>query len=316
MQASPPLLSFLWRLSCMPYYVHGGLKYSGVQMCSVHAPISRLGVFRSSIRRDAIPIRPWTPWILCTHLFSWVEVRLVLLSPQHGVWRCEAIITDSTRTRHGHNNYPGRLQMAALVPPSSLTLHAPSSFDTPCSGKRLLLHAFRWFCETPTQGDDIRQLHIRTYHQHIYVHLWYRPGFLFGLISGASVTVLNLQTLLEPMWWAMLDRRRDGHYLWDKGSYRCQSARSALTRSNPHPALPRSIPYAIPPAAPIRDIRCSRLHTYRLLARRLCELAPLSDGGSGIVGPYPVLLAKEGRTAPEASASSTYSARRSLQACE
>jgi hypothetical protein len=38
--------------------------------------------------------------------FSRVEVRLVLSSPQHGVWRREAILTVDPLAQSGYNNYP------------------------------------------------------------------------------------------------------------------------------------------------------------------------------------------------------------------
>ncbi|KAJ7766006.1 hypothetical protein B0H14DRAFT_3510100 [Mycena olivaceomarginata] len=53
------------------------------------------------------------------HQFSWVEVRLVLPSPQHGVWWCKATRTDNTLAQSG---YQECLQVAALV-----AVHHPPS---------------------------------------------------------------------------------------------------------------------------------------------------------------------------------------------
>ncbi|KAJ7828064.1 hypothetical protein B0H14DRAFT_3466599 [Mycena olivaceomarginata] len=48
------------------------------------------------------------------HQFSRVEVRLVLSSPQHGVWWCKATRTDSTLTRRGYQERPQPRERALL----------------------------------------------------------------------------------------------------------------------------------------------------------------------------------------------------------
>ncbi|KAJ7367145.1 acetyl-CoA synthetase-like protein [Mycena albidolilacea] len=95
------------------------------------------------------------------------------------------------------------------------------------------LSAAYWSISAIAAAQLLRQLHMHAYRLHIYAPVWYRPGLLFGLIAGAFVVVLNLQALLALVWvvltkWAVLDRRRDGRYAWDKSSY-CQRWQLHLT---------------------------------------------------------------------------------------
>jgi acetyltransferase-like isoleucine patch superfamily enzyme/acyl carrier protein len=62
---------------------------------------------------------------------------------------------------------------------------------------------------------------------------WYRPGLIYAFIAICFVVVLNVQMLLAFAWviltkWAIIGRRREGRYDWDKSSY-CQRWQLHLT---------------------------------------------------------------------------------------
>ncbi|CEH15707.1 acetyl-synthetase-like protein [Ceraceosorus bombacis] len=62
---------------------------------------------------------------------------------------------------------------------------------------------------------------------------WYRPGLVYIFIAICFVVVLNIQMLLAFAWvvgtkWAVIGRRREGRYDWDKSSY-CQRWQLHLT---------------------------------------------------------------------------------------
>lgn len=62
---------------------------------------------------------------------------------------------------------------------------------------------------------------------------WYRPGLVYAFIAVEFVIVLNLQAYIAFAWviltkWAIIGRRREGRYDWDKSSY-CQRWQLHLT---------------------------------------------------------------------------------------
>ncbi|MCO5555724.1 hypothetical protein L7F22_009269 [Adiantum nelumboides] len=62
---------------------------------------------------------------------------------------------------------------------------------------------------------------------------WYRPGLVYAFIAVEFVVVLNLQAYIAFAWviltkWAIIGRRREGRYDWDKSSY-CQRWQLHLT---------------------------------------------------------------------------------------
>ena len=62
---------------------------------------------------------------------------------------------------------------------------------------------------------------------------WFRPGIIYAYIAFVFVICLNLQALLAFAWvistkWAVIGRRREGRYDWDKSSY-CQRWQLHLT---------------------------------------------------------------------------------------
>lgn len=62
---------------------------------------------------------------------------------------------------------------------------------------------------------------------------WYRPGLVYLFIAVAFVVILNIQAYIAFAWvigtkWAIIGRRREGRYDWDKSSY-CQRWQLHLT---------------------------------------------------------------------------------------
>lgn len=62
---------------------------------------------------------------------------------------------------------------------------------------------------------------------------WFRPGIIYAYIAMCFVTVLFIQAMLAFAWvivtkWAVIGRRREGRYDWDKSSY-CQRWQLHLT---------------------------------------------------------------------------------------
>lgn len=62
---------------------------------------------------------------------------------------------------------------------------------------------------------------------------WYRPGLIYAFIAISFVVVLFVQMLVAFLWvigtkWAVIGRRREGRYDWDKSSY-CQRWQLHLT---------------------------------------------------------------------------------------
>lgn len=62
---------------------------------------------------------------------------------------------------------------------------------------------------------------------------WYRPGLVYAFIAVAFIIVLSIQAVLAFAWvigtkWAIIGRRREGRYDWDKSSY-CQRWQLHLT---------------------------------------------------------------------------------------
>jgi len=62
---------------------------------------------------------------------------------------------------------------------------------------------------------------------------WYRPGLVYAYIAVAFIVVMTVQMILAFFWvvgtkWAVIGRRREGRYDWDKSSY-CQRWQLHLT---------------------------------------------------------------------------------------
>lgn len=62
---------------------------------------------------------------------------------------------------------------------------------------------------------------------------WYRPGLVYAFIAICFVIILNVQAFIAFLWvigtkWAVIGRRREGRYDWDKSSY-CQRWQLHLT---------------------------------------------------------------------------------------
>ncbi|CAK5273778.1 unnamed protein product, partial [Mycena citricolor] len=84
-----------------------------------------------------------------------------------------------------------------------------------------------WSLSAISAAQLLHQLHLHYTHiLHIYKPRWYRPGVIYGFIAIAFVIALTLQAILALVFvvlakWAIIGRRRDGRYTWDKSSY-CQ----------------------------------------------------------------------------------------------
>jgi hypothetical protein len=94
-----------------------------------------------------------------------------------------------------------------------------------------------WSASAVTAAQLLRQFHIHLASRHLFQEAWYRFGILYGLIAGAFVTALFIQSIISLLWviltkWIIIGRRRPGKYSWDESNY-CQRWQLHLTLSRP-----------------------------------------------------------------------------------
>ncbi|PWN46992.1 acetyl-CoA synthetase-like protein [Violaceomyces palustris] len=102
----------------------------------------------------------------------------------------------------------------------AMTIFSSGYWATAAVGTVLILNYLRQHFEYSSAGS-------------IFDDHWYRPGLVYAFIAVAFIVILVLQALLAFAWtigtkWAIIGRRREGRFDWDKSSY-CQRWQLHLT---------------------------------------------------------------------------------------
>jgi ABC-type multidrug transport system fused ATPase/permease subunit len=93
-----------------------------------------------------------------------------------------------------------------------------------------------WSIAAVVAAVVLRQFAIHLFHRHLFSRTWFQFGTMYGFIAIVFIAVLAIQSLIVFAWvilakWAVIGRRKQGSYHWDKSSY-CQRWQLHLTLSH------------------------------------------------------------------------------------